>query len=559
MRLASVPSGGSLRTFGAMSAFRPSRSLVVVAAACLIAGCADARSPELDLLVRGGTIVDGSGGPTYTGDVGVRGGVIVLVGSVDATAVDTLDAAGLVVAPGFVDVHSHTAPAIASPERRWNEGVLRQGVTTVVGGPDGGLEPDDLRHLASAYEANGVGTNVAFYVGHNAIRRRAMGEGEARKRPPDAEELARMKALVREGMELGAVGLSTGLMYDPGMFSETSEVVALAREVAPFGGIYDSHVRNPVHALLASDREVVEIAQSAGVPGKIAHLKAVGLHNEGAMADVIALVEDARARGIDIVSDQYPYDGAATAALTDIIVVPEELADENGEVDLAGALAEPAVRAWLRETSEEGIDGGFAWLKATGYTSMRITSAPAAPDLEGRYLSGIAEERGVDPFDVVAELVMGEAPVRITLGAIHETDVEALMARSWNMIASDGAYADGSDRADGHPRGAGTFPRFLARYVRDRGLMSLEEAIRKITSLPAGFVGLADRGRIAEGAAADLTVFDPAAIADRSTWAHPHRFAVGVRHVVVNGVPAIRDGELTGRTSGRFLPRSRPD
>ena len=525
-----------------------------------------------DLIIVGGTIVDGSGDAPRTGTVVIAGSRIVTVGGAaadggGARAADTIDAAGLVVAPGFIDVHNHTPPAIADPANRLNEGFIRQGVTTVFGGPDGQFAPTHIRQLADLYAAQGIGTNVAFYIGHNGVRNEVLGDDQ--QRAPTAEELEAMRALVREGMELGAFGLSTGLMYEPGMFSQTAEVIALAMEAAQYGGVYDSHVRNPVHDFVGSDREVVEVAEIAGLPGKIGHLKAVGLHNEGVIADIVELVEDARERGVVIVSDQYPYDGAATASLTGIVVTPPGLdgldafrqMQRQGATDevmtrFKTALANPEYRARFKEASENGVDGGFAWLKATGYTSMRITSSPDYPELVGLYLSEIAVQRGQDPFDTVAELIIGSSrPVNLTLGAIKEHDVRRLMVQPWNMIASDGAYADGSDGFAGHPRSAGTFPRLIGHYARDEGVLSLEEAVRKVTSLPASFHGIDDRGRLAAGMRADIAVFDPATIIDRSDWDHPQRFAEGMVHVLVNGVPVLRDGEMTGEAPGEVVKR----
>lgn len=362
-----------------------------------------------------------------------------------------------------------------------------------------------------------------------------------------------MKALVREGMDLGAVGLSTGLMYEPGLFSETEELVELAREVKPFGGIFESHVRDPGHDLVGSDREVIEVARQAGIPGRIAHEKAVGLEHKGLIAEVVKLVEAARAEGLDITTDQYPYDGAATASLEEIVVVPEAMKERVG-FELKAALRDNATRRALQKTSEEGIDGGFAWLKATGYSHMRITSAPV-PELVGSYLSELATEQGKTGFDLVADLILdAETPVGITLGAIAEEDVRSLLVQPWNMVASDGGYP-GGDPGEGHPRSAGTFPRVLGLYVRELGLLSLEEAVRKMTSLPASSVGLDDRGRLADGMAADITVFDPATITDRSTWEDPRQFSKGVVHVLVNGELALQGGELTGETPGRWLRR----
>lgn len=542
-----------------------------VLAALMLAACA--RGGETaDLIILRGTIVDGSGDPPRTGTVVIAGHSIVTVGGAaadggGARATDTIDAAGLVVAPGFIDVHNHTPPAIVLPGNHLNEGFIRQGVTTVFGGPDGQFAPAHIRRFSELYAAQGIGTNVAFYIGHNGIRNEVLGDDQ--QRAPTTDELATMRVLVREGMELGAFGLSTGLMYEPGMFAGTAEVIALAMEAAEYGGVYDSHVRNPVHDFVGSDREVVEIAETAGLPGKIGHLKAVGLHNEGVIADIVELVENARERGIVIVSDQYPYDGAATASLTGIVVAPPDLGgldafrqmQRQGRTDeamaqLKAALADPESRARLGDASENGVDGGFAWLKATGYTSMRITSSTDYPELVGLYLSEIAEQRGQDPFDAVADLIIGSSqPVNLTLGAIKEHDVRRLMVQPWNMIASDGAYADGSDAQAGHPRSAGTFPRLIGHYARDEGVLSLEEAVRKITSLPASFHGISDRGRLAAGMRADIAIFDPATIIDRSDWDHPQRFAEGMVHVLVNGVPVLRDGEMTGEAPGEVVKR----
>jgi len=458
-------------------------SLLFLAPAC-------APPERFDIVLAGGTVIDGSGSPGVRADVGVREGKVARVGDLSGSeAGETIDVSGLVVAPGFIDVHSHTAEAIAEEDKRINEGVLRMGVTTVVGGPGEGFGPARIRELTAAYLRQGIGTNVAFYVGHNGIRREVMKDSQ--RRPPTEQELSAMKALVREGMDLGAVGLSTGLMYEPGLFSETGELVELAREVKPFGGIFDSHVRDPGHDLLGSDREVIEVARQAGIPGRIAHEKAVGLEHKGLIAEVVKLVEEARAEGLDVTTDQYPYDGAATATLEEIVVVPESMKQAAG-FDLKAALRDNATRRALQKTSEEGIDGGFAWLKATGYSHMRITNA-SDPALVGRYLSELAAERRKTGFDLVADLILeAETPVGITLGAIAEEDVRALLVQPWNMVASDGGYP-GGDPGEGHPRSAGTFPRVLGHYVRELGLLSLEEAVRKMTQLPASNVGLRDR------------------------------------------------------------------
>lgn len=520
--------------------------------AFFLLACAAMAQQPYDLIIRNGIVIDGTGAGRRRADVAIRDGKIAFVGdAAKLTARETLDAKGLMVAPGFVDVHNHSEGAIATPERKLNEGYVRQGVTTIVGGPDGSASPAQIRRLLAAYEKNGIGVNVAFYIGHNAIRREVVGRDHRRA---TAAELDKMKALVREGMELGCVGLSTGLMYEPGMWSDTDEVVELAKVVKPFDGTYDSHVRDPVKRFLESDRECLEIGERAGIPAKIAHEKAVALENEGKIRDVIAMVEAARKAGREVVTDQYPYDGAATATLEAIIVVAPELRSQPG-FDLKTALRDPELRKQIRQTSENGVNGGFAWLKATGYSAMRITSSKDYPSLVGKYLSELAKERKLEPFDLVADLYLpSEHPVGITLGAIKEKDLRDLLRMPWNMIASDGAYVDAASK-EGHPRSAGTFPRVLGHYVREQKVLKLEDAVRKMTSLPADHLRLKDRGRIATGFAADIAVFDEKTVRDLSTWDEPNRMAEGMVHVIVNGKPVLQDGRMTGATPGRFIKR----
>jgi N-acyl-D-aspartate/D-glutamate deacylase len=510
-------------------------------------------SATFDVLIRNGTVIDGAGKRGIRADVGIQGDRIVLIGAAkSAQAKTTIDAGGMIVAPGFIDAHSHTEVSIANPDRRLNEGVVRQGVTTVVGGADGSLSPSQIRRLTEAYEKNGVGTNVAFYIGHNAIRREVVGAAHRLAAP---EEVEKMKALVREGMEMGCVGFSTGLMYEPGMWSDTDEVAELAKAVKSFNGTYDSHVRDPVRRFVESDAEAIEVGRRAGIPVKIAHEKTVGLQNAGKNRVIIKMINDARKSGMEVVTDQYPYDGAATSTLAGIVVIPPEM---RSNFDLKTALRDPEKRRQIKQTSENGIDGGFAWLKATGYGSMRITSSSDYPQLIGKYLSELAGERKVDPFDLVCDLILNAKDrVGITLGAIKEQDVRELMIQPWNMIASDGGYSDGEVIDQGHPRSTGTFVRVLGHYVRDVKLMSLEEAVRKMTSLPADHLAIPDRGRLAKGMFADIVVFDPKTVRDRSTWDEPHLLAEGVHHVMVNGEFVLRDGKMTGNAAGRFLRKKR--
>lgn len=544
-----------------------------LAAACAMAlggTQANAAGESYDLLIRGGTVIDGTGKPGVRADVGVRDGKIVFVGdATSAQARDVVDAKGLVVAPGFIDAHNHvpdffyerlargTAPA--KPQPIINEAFLLQGVTTIVGGPDGGAAPKDIQKILDLFKASGIGTNYAFYVGHNGVRDEVMGKAQ---RKPTAAELDRMKGLVREGMQMGAVGLSSGLMYEPGMFSETEELIELAKVVKPFNGIYDSHVRDPVFKLIESDEEALRIGREAGIPVKIGHEKAVGLINKGRIDAVIKMVEKARKAGEDVVSDQYPYDGAATATLERVIIIPEmpdlSLADAPEAVipKVQAALRDKSRLPKIKDATEHGINKGFSWVKAVGYGSMRIVDSKDFPDLVGRNVQLLAEERGKEPFDLLVELILASrTPTMMTLGAIEEQDVRKLMVQPWNMIASDGGYVGKEGSMFEHPRSTGTFTRVLGHYVRDEKQLSLADAVRKMSGFPADFLRLYDRGYIQTGKAADIVVFDAATVRDNSTWSKPNELSTGVRHVVVSGKLALKNGAPTGATPGRFVQR----
>jgi len=537
----------------------------------LLSAVMTASAADYDLLVRHGTIIDGTGQAGFGADIGVRDGKIAFIGAAGAaTAERTIDATGLVVAPGFIDTHNHSVDQLLTDDFEsrgsvTNEAYLLQGVTTVVGGPDGFLSIADTKRLLRRFDTPWLGTNYAFYAGHNGIRAAVMGSAQ---RPPTRRELDKMKGQVREAMELGAVGLSSGLMYDPGMFSKPDELIALAREVKPYGGIYDSHVRNPATDLLASDAEAIEVGRAAGIPVKIAHEKAAGRSNFGLMKQIIQMIEAARAAGVEVVTDQYPYDGAATSPLEGIMVVPghKELssrrfvADEDSArallTSVQEVLRDPAARQRVAAASIHGIDGGFSWIKAVGYGAMRIVDSVDYPELVGKNIEVLAQERHQDGFDLLSELILGgKHSTIITLGAVDEPEVQELMVKPWNMICSDGGYVADGHSTFNHPRSTGTFTRVLGHYARDLKLLTLPDAVRKMTSLPADFLHLNDRGRLAVGKAADIAMFNPAKVRDVSTWVHPNLYSEFVLHVVVNGTPVILNGVATGATPGRVVRR----
>ncbi|MDX1384691.1 MAG: amidohydrolase family protein [Thermoanaerobaculia bacterium] len=558
----------------------PLPTVASVLAVALLLGCGTGAGREgeetYDLLLLGGTVIDGSGGDRFAADVGIRDGEIVAVGDLEgAVARERLDVSGRIVAPGFIDTHSHADRGLVDPALRQNAGFLTQGVTTSLFGLDGAYAPSELRRLSEIFARQGVGTNYGFFVGHNGIRREVLGMAN---RPPDAEELAAMERLVAEGMDMGAFGFSTGLMYLPGHFADTDEVVALAKVAAAVGGVYDSHIRDPAGDLVASVAEALEIGAAAGAHAHPAHHKAPGMKNFGKGEELSALIAAAIARGQAVTVDQYPYDGAATAKLIEVLVAPGDVglgelhqrfaaADASEEERdallqeasdlLLEALADPPTRARIRELTETPPDDVYSWVETVGYDSFRLVVSDAHPDWTGRMIVDIAADEGVSPFDLLARLIADDGAVaKITLGACLEDDVRTILTRPWTMVASDGAIT-GFEGGGGHPRSRGTFPRVLGRYVREWGVLTLEEAVHKMTGLPADYLGLEDRGRIEVGRRADVTVFDPETVIDRATWREPSLLSAGIEHVFVNGNFALRDGEVTGECPGEPLRRTR--
>lgn len=511
-----------------------------------------------DVLIRGGTVVDGTGAPRYVANVAIAGDRIVAVGfDLKMRARRVLDVPGMVVAPGFIDMHNHSDSSLVSPEGFLNELFLRQGVTTVVLGPDGEHSPDSMKRLLDAACEKGAGTNVAFYIGHNGIRTEVMGIDQ--DRAPTANELARMQSMVREGMKRGAVGLSTGLMYSPGLFSQMDEIVALAKQVAPFSGVYETHVRDPHRALLQSNWEAIEIGRQAGVAVDLTHLTTPGRNNRGLMRAVIELIESARRDGVEVVADQYPYAAVATMQLWGVLNYPDDLGLSSRDA-IRAALRDPQQRSRIRRETVSGGASGFSQYKASGPESLLVLSSPDVPSHEGRFISEIAAQQGVDGIDAIATMLENSsADIVVSLGGFYEEDMRLLMRQSWAMIASDGFVPtpeiESTLYRSGHPRTTGTFPRLLGKYVRDDSVLTLEEAVRKATSAPAQFLELHERGQVAVGHFADLTIFDPASIADRSTWKEPGESSTGIVAVLVNGQLEIRDAKLTGVAAGHFVRR----
>jgi len=519
-----------------------------LAAALVAAPQQPAAAPAYDLVLRGGTVHDGTGRPGFAADVAVRGGRIVAVGDVPhAIGAPTLRVDGLAVAPGFVDVHVHVDAEIVREPLCAN--FLRMGVTTMVTGNCGGSVEDLAAHFARL-EQGGIGVNYGSLVGHGAVRRAVLGTAN---RAPDADELARMSALVDAGLRAGAFGMSTGLIYVPGIYAATDELVALAKVVAPYGGVYASHIRSENDAVLDAIAEAIAIGERAGVAVEISHVKCTGKPNHGRAGQVIAAVQAARARGLKVHVDQYAYDASSTGL--DVLFPADQL--DVGRDGFAKRLREDAA---YRATIHAALLAKMGQVGFGDFGYVRIAAAKGNEDLNGMLLPAAARKRlGRDDRDAQADmaidLLVAAAPARVSMiyHSLGEDDVRRFLREDWIAIASDAGIRAEAGAERPHPRGSGNNPRVLGRYVRDEGVLDLPTAIRKMTSVPATAFGIVDRGVVRVGAFADLVVFDPATIADTATWTEPLGKPVGVRAVFVNGQLAVDGTQTTGIRAGRVL------
>jgi N-acyl-D-amino-acid deacylase len=500
---------------------------------------------EYDLVLRNGRVVDGTGTPWFRADVAVKGDTIVAVGpGLPGTGRRTLDVRDQVVAPGFIDIHTHARRGLLEVPTADN--YVLQGVTTVFEGQDGS-SPLPLGESLARVAALPPALNFATFVGHGSVREAVMGRED---RAPTPLELERMAALVRRSMEEGAFGLSTGLFYVPGAYARTDEVVSLARAAGETRGIHVSHMRDEAAGVLSSVAETVTIGEEGHLPTQVTHHKIIGRSGWGKSVETLRLVAEARARGVDVTIDQYPYTASSTA-FSGALFPPWAL--EGGSEDRSGRLAEPESRSRIREVVIEKIrnerGGGEA-------SRLQIAAFPDDPSLAGQNLADILRGRGEEPtVEAAADLVLEIVERGGATGIFHamaEEDVERILASPFTMVASDGEVPV-FGRGRPHPRSYGTFARVLGVYVREKGLLSLEEAVRKMTSFPAARTGLTERGLLRPGMKADITVFDPVTIRDRATFERPHAYAEGVSTVLVNGILVVDGGRLTGVRPGRVL------
>ena len=529
---------------------------------------------DYDLLIRGGKIVDGTGNPWFYGDVGIRGDRIAAVGSLDeAQARQVIDATGLVVAPGFIDIHSHSDFVLLEDGRAFSK--IHQGVTTEIlgegdsAGPyQGKLAPrrlvldgepvqwNTLGEYFDLVDERGISVNIGSYVGINNIWQSVMGTSFDR---PTAEQIKQMQGLVDEAMQQGALGLSTQVMMPPGSLATTEELIQLCAPVKAHHGIYSTHIRNEGLGVFEAVREAIRIGEEAGVPVDIIHLKIADQQYWGRMREVLDLIQAARDRGVNVQSNVYPY----TRGNNNLVSIIPPWAHEGGTEKLIERLKDPEQRKRLKHDIEHGVEGWYNHYTAVGKDWSRMLVAENNT-YKGLTMDRVLELRAngrseVDPLDELFDILIETGGSVSTVYAHHtEEDMTLALSQPWCSVGSDGsAYAIEGPLRQGnpHPRNFGTFPRLLGLYVREQELLSLEEAVKKITWLNATKVGLRDRGQLSAGCFADVTIFDPATVIDGSTYVEPFSYGQGIEYVIVNGQTVLRAGEHTGEKPGRALRR----
>jgi N-acyl-D-amino-acid deacylase len=550
------------------------RYAVCLLLAALLPATAASQTPQLDLIIRNGRIIDGTGSPWYSGDVAVRDGRIVAVGSlVGASARQTIDAAGRVVAPGFIDMLGQSDLSILVNPHLPSK--IFQGITTEITGEGGSAAPlndsiiaagklsyewlkitPDWRTHAQYFarlERQKIGINVAHYVGATQVRRMVLGDDD---RDPNPRELARMRELVAAAMRDGAVGLSTSLQYPPAPYAETEEIIALAREAAQYGGVYATHMRSESDEILPAIDEAIRIGREARIPVEIWHLKVAGTRNWGRMGEVLAKIDSARASGVDIAADTYAY----TAWFNSLSAMVPPWAHDGGTARLLERLHDPAARQRMRRDMETpGSWENNAWKEITGPEAILIGAVqnPKLRPLQGKTLADVAKQRKTDPITTLLDLLVEDnALTSVAVFGMAEPDVVRALKHPWVSINNDseGTAPEGLlGEAHPHPRAYGTFPRILRKYVREEKRLTLEDAIRKFTSLAAQRMRLDDRGVLKAGMWADLVIFDPAEVRDLATFDKPNQLSEGMQWVLVNGVPVIANGKATGELPGKVL------
>jgi dihydroorotase/N-acyl-D-amino-acid deacylase len=546
---------------------------------CALAISANAQS-SYDVIIRNGRIIDGTGSPWYAADIAIQNGRIAKIGNLEsAPARRSIDAKGLIVAPGFIDMLGQSEFSILVNPHLPSK--IFQGITTEITGEGGSAAPltpkmmaDDtadakpygikvnwptLKDFFAHLEKQGMGINMASYVGATQVRRVVIGDVN---RDPTPAELSKMKALVRQAMQDGAIGLSTALQYAPAPYAKTEELIALAQEAARFGGIYATHLRNEGNAIDDALDEAFRIGREARIPVEIWHLKAGGKPNWGRMPEIIQRIDNARASGIDVAADTYAY----PAWFNSFSAFIPPWAHDGGSEKLIARLKDPATRARIRKDmltpdSEAAIKWDNEWQEIPGPEAI-LVSVVHNPSLNlyvGKTIAQIAKERNADPIDTICNLLIEDPAMSVAVFAMSEDDIALALKQPWMSIDNDsqGTAPTGPlSRQHPHPRAYGTFPRILRKYVREDHLLTLPDAIRKFSALPAARMRLADRGVIKQGMWADIVVFNPETITDKATFDNPNQLSEGMQFVLVNGNPVIAEGQMTNSLPGQVLRRN---
>ena len=551
----------------------PAISVVVLLAFLLLTSLAPAQNPAFDLVITHGHIIDGTGSPWYSGDLGIRDGKIAAIGNLSAAPRKrTIDAAGKVVAPGFIDMLGQSELTILVDPRLPSK--IFQGITSEITGEGNSIAPLNdaiiqsdhsgydhykitpdwrtFRQYFARLEKQGIGINVADYVGATQVRRMVLGDDD---KQPTPAELVEMQSLVRDAMKDGAVGVSTALEYAPAPYAKTEELIALAAEAGKLGGIYSTHMRNESDSVLEAIDEALRIGREAHIPVEIWHLKVAGKNNWGRMPEVVAKINAARAAGADVSADTYAY----TAWYNDFSAFVPSWAHDGGTAKLIARLEDPATREKIRKDMlTPSKDWDNEWQEIPGPEAIMIGAVEnkAMLPLQGKRLSEIAKLWNKDPMDALFDFLVADPTTGVAVFGMSQPDVTLALQQPWVAIDNDseGTSPDGIlGQAHPHPRAYGTFPRILAKYVREEKALTLEDAIRKFSALPAQRLRLTDRGVLKAGMWADVVVFDPATVHDRATFDNPNQLSEGMDYVLVNGVPVIDGGKMTGALPGKVL------
>ncbi len=520
------------------------RYAAVLIATAVAIGSLSAQPQPYDVLIKNGRVLDGSGNPWLAMDIGIRGGRIVEMGRLGAAqATRTIDATGLTVTPGFIDVHSHAADGLSGALKDARQ-LIAQGITTAMLNPDGG-GPTDLRAQRIGFEQRGIGVNVELYVPHGSIRRQVLGMAD---RAPSADELTKMLALARNGMEAGGIGLSSGLYYAPGSYAKTEEVIALAKVVGEMGGVYESHIRDEADysvGVVAAVDEVIRIAEEGHLPGIVAHMKALGPASWGLSMALVEHVKQARDRGVEVYADQYPYEASGTGIVGALVPRWAEVGGRDEMLKRIGGAEHDRLAADIRRSLQRR--GGAETLVISLYRPNR--------SLEGQTLAQVAAAMNKPPEEAAMDLLL-KGDASLVSFNMAEEDIALIMRQPFTMTCTDGGLVPFGEGKP-HPRNNGAFARKIHRYVTERGVVDLPFAVRSMTSLPASVYGLKDRGVLRPGAWADVLIFDPKNVRDTATYLEPHQLAEGMNYVLVNGAIEKDGATYTGKLGGRVVTPDR--